>query len=209
MGRTTQTVSRTEFAVFQRAFVALSEKVVSQDARIEALTEELSTLKALFEDFQKVPGDDESTQCYKDDVADLNDFENDGIPMGIPQDDEDDGIPMGIPQDDEAKKAKKAKKAKVKKVLSPEVILLKASYKTLYGSGPRGRSCNSETWLRQKIALKDQDLKDQKDQKDQDLKDLKDLKDQNLKDQKDQNLKDQKDQMRPVDGSGFLCSPPM
>jgi len=197
MGRTTQTVSRTEFAVFQRAFSALSDKVVSQDARIEALTEELSTLKALFEDFQKVPGDDESTQCYKDDVADLNDFENDGIPMGIPQDDEDDGIPMGIPQDDEvkAKKAKKvkAKKAKkVKKVLSPEVILLKASYKTLYGSGPRGRSCNSETWLRQKIALKDQ--------KDQDLKDLKD------QDQKDQNLKDQ---MRPVDGSGFLRSPPM
>jgi len=189
MGRTAQTVSRTEFAVFQRAFSALSDKVVSQDARIEALTEELSTLKALFEDFQKVPGDDESTQCYKDDVADLNDFENDGIPMGIPQDDEDDGIPMGIPQDDEAKKAKKAK---VKKVLSPEVILLKASYKTLYGSGPRGRSCNSETWLRQKIALKDQ--------KDQDLKDLKD------QDQKDQNLKDQ---MRPVDGSGFLRSPPM
>jgi hypothetical protein len=207
MGRTKQTVSLTEFAVFQRAFAALSEKVVSQETQIESLTTELSTLKALFEDFQKVPGDDETTQCYSDGVADLNDFEDDGIPMGIPQDDEDDGIPMGIPQDDEddgipmgipqddeddgipmgipqddeVKKVKKVKR--VKKVLSPEVILLKASYKTLYGSGPRGRSCNSETWLRKKIAQKEGGKAQEEEQKEE--------------------------QMRPVDGSGFLCSPCM
>jgi len=162
MGRTNQTVSLTEFATFQRAFAALSEKVVSQEDRIEALTNELTTLKALFEDFQEVPGDDESTQCYKDDVADLNEFDDgipmgiiqyevdDGIPMGIIQDEEDDGIPMGIIQD-EVKK--------VKKVLSPEVVFLKGSYKTLYGSGPRGRACNDETWLRHKIADKTSDVR--------------------------------------------------
>jgi len=46
MGRTNQTVSLTEFATFQRAFAALSEKVVSQETQIKTLMDEVATLKA-------------------------------------------------------------------------------------------------------------------------------------------------------------------
>jgi len=67
MGRTNQTVSLTEFATFQRAFAALSEKVVSQEDRIEALTDELTNLKSVFEDYALEDGDE-------DDVVNLNDF---------------------------------------------------------------------------------------------------------------------------------------
>ena len=164
MGRTKQHVTLGQFNTLEQNFVALLEKVNVQETYIKSLTDEIATLKALFEDFQKVPGDDDATQCYGGDVADLNDFadaEND--------DPVEDDIPVGIiqeqPEDQEAvnillqmasptkktKKTKKPKKKYVKKILSPEVESLKEEYKTLYGDGPRGSKCNNIAWLEKEI----------------------------------------------------------
>jgi len=84
MGRTNQTVSLTEFELFQRAFIALNEKVVSQETRIEALTDEIVDLKALVAAYQDVPGDDDTTQCFND-VANPDDFggEPDAADLGV------------------------------------------------------------------------------------------------------------------------------
>jgi len=77
MGRTQQYVRLSQFENLERVNVAIIEKLDTQETQIKTLTDELATLKALFEDFQKVPGVDEATQCFgQDDVANLNDFED-------------------------------------------------------------------------------------------------------------------------------------
>jgi hypothetical protein len=58
-------------------FEALQEKTEVQETQIKTLTDEITTLKALFKNalnLQKVPEDDEAMQCLEGDVADLNEF---------------------------------------------------------------------------------------------------------------------------------------
>ena len=167
MARTKQNVTLTQFYTLELAVAALLEKVEVQETQIKTLTGELSTLKDLFEDFQKVPGDDDTTQCFGDggDVADLNDFADaHDNQVDIQADKDVDEILLQIvsqvdeetkkemdPKVKKVKKTKKPKKKYVKKVLSQEVVSLKEEYKTLYGDGPRGSKCNNIAWLEKEI----------------------------------------------------------
>ena len=74
MGRTQQYVRLGQFENLERVNAAIIEKLDTQETQIKTLTDEIATLKALFEEFRKVPGDDEATQCFNDDVANLDDF---------------------------------------------------------------------------------------------------------------------------------------